>query len=93
MKKIYLFVVLVVAQFPVYLYAQDANALVQKVKAKLDKVTDYEASGKMKTNVAFLKVPVASVKIYFKKPNKMKIKNEKGFSFIPKGAVNINNEQ
>jgi len=90
MKKIYLFVVLVVAQFPVYLYAQDVNALVQKVKAKLDKVTDYEASGKMKTNVAFLKVPVASVKIYFKKPNKMKIKNEKGFSFIPKGAVNIN---
>ena len=72
------------------LHAQDVNTLVQKVKAKLALVNDYEASGKMKTNVAFLKVPVANVKMYFKKPNKLKIKNEKGFSFIPKGAVNIN---
>ncbi len=70
--------------------AQDATALVQKVKAKIEKVIDYEASGKMKTNVAFLKVPVANVKVYFKKPNQLKIKNDKGFSFIPKGAVNIN---
>jgi outer membrane lipoprotein-sorting protein len=71
-------------------YAQDVAVLVQKVKAKLEKVTSYEASGKMKTNVAFLKVPIANVKIYFKKPDQLKIKNEKGFSFIPKGAVNIN---
>jgi len=70
--------------------AQDVNILVQKVKAKLDKVADYEASGKMKTNVTFLKVPIATIKMFYKKPNKMKIKNEKGFSFIPKGAVNIN---
>src|SRR5437868_494945 len=70
--------------------AQDVNALVQNVKAKLDKVNDYEASGKMKTNVVFIKIPVASVKVYYKKPNRLKIKNEKGISFIPKGAVNIN---
>jgi len=53
-------------------------------------VNDYAANGRMKTNVAFLKVPIASVKIYFKKPNRLKIKNEKGISFVPKGAVNIN---
>lgn len=70
--------------------AQDAAALLQSVKQKIDKVNDYEASGKMKTNVAFLKVPVASVKIYFKKPNRLKIKSEKGISFVPKGAVNLN---
>ena len=70
--------------------AQDAAALVQKVKAKIEKVNDYEASGSMKTNVSFLKVPEAQVKIYFKKPNKLKIKNEKGISFVPKGAVSIN---
>ena len=72
------------------LQAQDVNVLVQKVKEKLNRVNDYEASGKMKTNVVFLKVPVATVKIFFKKPNKVKIKNEKGISFIPKGAVTIN---
>jgi hypothetical protein len=70
--------------------AQDANTLIQKVKAKLEKVNDYEASGKMKTNVTFLKVPIATVKMYFKKPNKLKIKSNKGISFVPKGAVNIN---
>lgn len=70
--------------------AQDVNALVQKVKARLEKVNDYEAAGKMKTNVTFLKVPIATVKMYFKKPNKLKIKSDKGVSFVPKGAVNIN---
>ncbi|MFN8250714.1 MAG: hypothetical protein U0V75_02435 [Ferruginibacter sp.] len=70
--------------------AQDAAALVQKVRTKLEKVNDYEATGKMKTNVSFLKVPVATIKMYFKKPNKIKIKSEKGISFVPKGAVNIN---
>ena len=70
--------------------AQEINSLVLKAKQKIDKVNDYEASGKMKTNVTFLKVPVATVKIYFKKPNRLKVKSEKGISFIPKGAVNIN---
>ena len=64
--------------------------LVQKVREKINLVNDYEANGKMKTNVSFLKVPVATVKLYFKKPNRLKIKNEKGISFIPKGAVNMN---
>ena len=72
------------------LQAQDATALVQKVKNKIEMVHDYEALGRMKTNVSFLKIPVATVKIYFKKPNKLKIKNEKGISFVPKGAVSIN---
>jgi outer membrane lipoprotein-sorting protein len=70
--------------------AQDIKALLMKAKAKIETVNDYEAAGRMKTNVAFLKVPVANVKVYFKKPNKLKVKSEKGISFIPKGAVSIN---
>lgn len=76
--------------FAVATKAQDVTALVQKVKAKIDQVNDYEASGKMKTNVTFLKVPIATIKMYFKKPNKIRVKSEKGISFVPKGAVNIN---
>ncbi len=68
----------------------DATDLVRKVKAKYEKVTDYEASGKLKTNVLFIKVPIANVKIYYKKPNKLKILNESGVSFIPKGTINVN---
>jgi outer membrane lipoprotein-sorting protein len=44
----------------------------------------------MKTNVIFIKAPIASVKVYYKKPNKLRINNESGISFIPKGSVNIN---
>lgn len=69
--------------------AQSPEELVLKVKEKLDKVTDYEASGSMKMNVIFIKAPVAKVKVYFKKPDKLKIKNESGISLIPKGSVNI----
>lgn len=69
---------------------QDAAGLIKKIQTKLDLVNNYEASGKMKTNVTFLKVPEADVKIYYKKPNLLKIKNEKGISFVPKGAVSIN---
>jgi outer membrane lipoprotein-sorting protein len=85
--------------FPVFLVSlvfylpvksQTAEEVIRKVRAKLDKVNDYEAKGKMKTNVVFIKAPVASVKIYFKKPDKLRIKNESGISFIPKGSVNIN---
>ncbi len=70
--------------------AQDVNALISKVKANIDKVNDYTATARMVTNVSFLKVPDADVKVYFKKPDKLKIKNEKGLSFVPKGAVSIN---
>jgi len=70
--------------------AQDINTVIAKVKFNIDKVNDYEAIARMVTNVSFLKVPDADVTVYFKKPNKLKIKNEKGISFVPKGAVSIN---
>ena len=70
--------------------AQTAEEAISKVKARLDKVNDYEARGKMKTNVVFIKAPIATVKVYYKKPNKLRINNESGISFIPKGSVNIN---
>ena len=88
MKRIFSFLFLF--QFSLFTQAQDVNTLVQKVRDKINLVNDYEANGKMKTNVSFLKVPVATVKLYFKRPDRLKIKNEKGISFIPKGAVNMN---
>jgi outer membrane lipoprotein-sorting protein len=88
MKSIFLFLSLI--QISLFIRAQDINVLVQKVKDKINLVNDYEAKGNMKTNVIFLKVPVATIKLYFKKPNRLRIKNEKGISFVPKGAVNIN---
>ena len=71
-------------------FAQDAQTLLESVRAKLNTVNDYEADATMKTDVSFLKVPQSQVKVYFKKPDKIKIANEKGISFVPKGAVSIN---
>jgi hypothetical protein len=70
--------------------AQIPEDLINKIQARLEKVNDYTAKGKLRTNVVFIKAPVASVSVYYKKPDKMKIVNEKGISFIPKGSVNIN---
>ncbi len=70
--------------------AQDINVLVQNVKKKIEKVNDYEAEGTMKTNVAFLKIPIAKIKLYFKRPNLLKLKSEQGVSFMPKGAMSLN---
>jgi len=69
--------------------SQTAEKILQEVKSKLEKVNEYEANGKMRTNVAFIKAPIADVKIYYKKPNMLRIVNENGISFIPRGSVNI----
>ena len=71
-------------------FSQDAAALVKKVKAKLDKVNDYTADGKMKTDVAFIKAPAGKVKVLYKKPNMFKIKKENGISILPRGGISVN---
>jgi len=70
--------------------AQDMTILVMKVKAKLDRVNDYEAEGKMKTDVAFIKAPIGKIKVYYKKPNKFRLKKDGGISLLPKGGVSVN---
>ena len=66
------------------------TALIMRVKAKLDQVNDYEADGRMKTDVSFIKAPIGKVKIYFKKPNKFRLKKDGGISLLPKGGVSVN---
>jgi outer membrane lipoprotein-sorting protein len=86
-KKTYL--IIFFSLFTSAAFAQDANSVLQKVKEKLNKVNDYEATGIMKTNVSFLKVPEANVTVYFQRPDHLKIKNDNGISLVPKGAVSI----
>lgn len=88
MKRILLLIL--TSTISLFAQTQTTEELLKKVQAKLDKVNDYEAKGKMLTNVIFIKAPVANVKVFYKKPNKLRINNESGISFIPKGSVNIN---
>jgi hypothetical protein len=66
--------------------AQDVNTLIKKVKNKLENINKYEATGTMKTSIAYLKIPIAKVKIQYKKPNELTIKSNNGVTFVPKGV-------
>lgn len=72
------------------LHAQEMTELVNKVKTKIETVTDYTATAVMKVDIEFIKAPTSSVKIYYKKPNKFKLKKEGGISILPKGGLSIN---
>jgi outer membrane lipoprotein-sorting protein len=85
-----IFLLLIANSLMLTTFSQDMTGLVKKVKAKLDAVNDYVAEGKMKTDVTFIKAPIGNVKIYYKKPNKFKLKKDGGISILPKGGVTVN---
>lgn len=71
-------------------FAQDEMDLIKKVKAKLDKVNDYTAQGKMKIDVSFIDAPDSKVVVYYKRPDRFKVKKAGGISILPKGGVSVN---
>jgi outer membrane lipoprotein-sorting protein len=88
MKK---FLLLLIGVFAVGLsFSQSADAVVDKLKSKLLSVKDYEAKGMLKTDVAFLKLPISSVRIFYKFPDLFRIKKDGGISVLPKGGIRIN---
>lgn len=72
------------------LNAQDAQALAQKVKAKLSVVKDYKATGTMKTDVRFMKIPESAVTIFYKNPDRFRIRKQDGITVTPKGGMSVN---
>ncbi|MFL5810828.1 MAG: LolA family protein [Flavisolibacter sp.] len=71
-------------------FSQDENELLKKVKARLDKVRDYQADAKLKMDVSFIDAPESKVTVYYKRPDKFKVKKSGGISILPKGGVSIN---
>ena len=52
-------------------------------------MNDYVGEGVMKTDVSFIKASLGKVKVYFKKPNLLKVKKDGGISLLPKGGVSL----
>lgn len=73
-----------------HITAQEADAVIKKVKDKLATVKDYQADGVMKTDVSFMKIPESKVVIYYKNPDKFRIKKQDGIAIVPKGGANVN---
>jgi hypothetical protein len=91
MKHYFLFLTCVLLQTNLLLASDpEAVALLSQVKKKYDLVNDYTANARLVTNVIFIKAPVSQVTVYYKKPDQLLVKNQKGISFIPKGTVHIN---
>jgi len=88
MQKFYF--VFLFSIFTNLLFAQDETALIKAIKEKLDKVTDYQANGRMSVDVSFINAPASNVIVYYKKPNHFKINKEGGISILPKGGVSVN---
>ena len=88
MKKIIF--ILFTIHCSLFTHAQDITTLVNKVKAKLDKVNNYTATGVLKTDVAFIKAPVSRVIVYYKKPNQFRLVKNGGISVLPKGGISVN---
>jgi hypothetical protein len=66
----------------------DPQLLLDSVKNRFNKVKDYTADIKIKVNVTFIKIPVKEGKLYFKKPDKVKLVS-KGFAMLPKRGMNF----
>jgi hypothetical protein len=65
------------------------DPLIEKVAQKLATVNNYVAEGIMKTDVSFIKASLGKVKVYFMKPNLLKVRKEGGISLLPKGGVSL----
>lgn len=70
--------------------AQSAENIMSQLKAKLISVKNYEAKGTLKTDVAFLKIPISNVSISYRYPDQLKISKSGGISVLPKGGIKIN---
>lgn len=88
MKKIITTLISIVLLQTTNAFAQ-SDPLIEKVSRKLALVNDYVAEGVMKTDVSFIKASLGKVKVYFKKPNLLKVRKEGGISLLPKGGVSL----
>ncbi|HVG11389.1 MAG TPA: hypothetical protein VM843_00235 [Flavisolibacter sp.] len=71
-------------------FGQGEAALISRIKAKLERVKDYTATGQMKVDVSFINTPPSSVVMYYKAPQQFTVKKEGGISILPKGGVSVN---
>ncbi len=65
-----------------------SDEILNKVKENFNKVNDYEVNVKIKVDVNFLKVPESKAEIFYKAPDKIKLKSD-GFALLPKEGLNF----
>lgn len=63
--------------------SNSANVILDKMLKNSQQIRDYEVTVKIKTNVEFLKIPDSESQLFFKQPDKIKLKSDR-FAMLPK---------
>ncbi len=84
-KNLIILLLITTASFAQNLKPED---ILEKVKENFGKVNDYEVNVNIKVDVNFLKVPETKATIFYKKPDKIRLKSE-GFALLPKEGLNF----
>jgi outer membrane lipoprotein-sorting protein len=83
-KSILLLLLLIPCAVPAQ--SKDPQKIIDAVLNKFNKINDYKVDASIKLDMSFIKVPEMKAKIYFKKPDKMKIDSD-GFAMLPKQGL------
>ncbi|MCX8105499.1 MAG: outer membrane lipoprotein-sorting protein [Ignavibacterium album] len=86
MRKIIL--ILLLSLIEIFPQQKIADDLINSVITNFNRVKDYEVDVDIKVDVEFLKVPDSKAKIYFKQPDKIKLKSD-GFALLPKEGLDF----
>lgn len=86
MRIIILF--LLISVIEIFPQQKVADELINAVINNYNRVKDYEVDIEIKVDVDFLKVPDSKAKIYFKQPDKIRLKSE-GFALLPKEGLDF----
>lgn len=85
MKNLLLIFFITIQLFP---QTPDPKAVLDKIVKHFNQVKDYEVYIKVIVNVDFLKVPESNAKLFFKQPDKVRIKSE-SFALLPKEGLDF----
>jgi outer membrane lipoprotein-sorting protein len=80
---------LAAAALPVKAQQADATHLFYALRSRMTSVTDYVADVRMKIDVAFMRVPVLTGKLYYKAPGKLKLERNGGISVMPHKSISL----
>ena len=67
-------------------YLTDVERVVDKTQKQFEKAFDYQVTMKIELKVPGFRMPKKKYKVFFKQPNKLKIKS-RGFGMLPKTGI------
>jgi hypothetical protein len=78
----------IISQMLLFGQTKDPDQILNNVKKNFDRINDYSVDINIKVDVSFLKMPPTNAKIYFKKPDKIKL-SSKSFALLPKQGLDF----